>query len=129
MPRDTFKRALGRLLRGRIGDTATVTNYTDDGTTDDQGDPEKTKDTETTGVPALFRFATEGEAPPQDAALGSNPDFDVFVWVPDTTDVREPDSDNRYSTRLTDETTGVEYDVIKRWDEKNGTTRCACKEV
>lgn len=129
MPRDTFKRALDRMMRGRVGDSATITNYTDDGTTDKHGDPTRTEDTKSTGVPALFRRATEGEAPPQDSAVGAGPDFDVFVWVPDDETVHGADTDSRYSTRITDETSGAKYDVIKTWNEKNGTLRCACIEV
>lgn len=135
MPRDTFARAAARLLRGRIGSTATLTNYTPetdangDVVYDEHGDPTRTVDGETTGVPALFRQPQATNDVDQDSMGGVNQAFDVLVFVPDSYDVREPGDDHTYATRITDETNGKDYDVVSVWAEHNGTARLACKEV
>lgn len=123
------------MLRGRIGSTVTITNYTDDGTVDKHGDPERTVDTTTSDVPALLRQPTQRSATDQDNPAGSDVTFDANIYVPDEYDVHESGAADgsggsyRYSTRLTDDETGKSYDVVDVWDEKNGTYRCAVKEV
>lgn len=136
MPRDTFKRAVGRMLDGPIAGSATLTHYvaeTDgngDVIYDEQGDPNKTQDAQQTGVPALFRRPRAGMDLAQDDMGGIDQTFDAIVWVPDDYDAYAPGDDGRrFGTRIEDETTGDTFDVIDVWNEKNGNFRCAVKQV
>lgn len=117
------------MLRGPIGTTATVTNYTDDGTVDKHGDPTREADTTSTGAPVLFRQPPQTEATDQDSPAGTDATYDALVFIPDSYDVHEAGQGSRYPTRITDDDTGRDYDVVGVWDEKNGTYRCAVKEV
>lgn len=146
MTRETFKRATRRMLGGRIGDHATVVNYepeTDaDGNIeyDDHGDPRRNEVSRMTGVDALFRRPGSVDMD-QDNMAGVDQSIDSLVWVVDETDdgtpveVRNaggPDGSggtHHYATRLVDESTGREFDVIDAWDEGNGSWRATCKEV
>lgn len=137
---ETFKRTARRTLE-RVGTTATVTNYVEetDGSGnvvyDDHGDPTRTQDNQTTGVPALFRRVDALREIEQTLPSGLDSSVDVFVWLPDDEDVREagePDGSGgtyRYPSRITNEATGREYDVVSRWDEGNGQYRVSTKEV
>lgn len=129
MPRDTFKRAVGRMLRGRMGTTATLTNYTDDGTTDEHGDPTRQQDNQSTGVAAIFRQPQRVTDVERQEGLGLDGSEDVIVWVDDDEDVREAGNGTRYPTRITHGTTGREYDVVNKWDNDAGQIVLSAKEV
>lgn len=135
MPTDQFGRALTRLLEGPAGTTATLQNYTDDGTTDAHGDPSRETDgSAVSDVPALFRRVERVRSDIVDNLAGLDSSVDVFIWLPNSYDVREPGEDDgsggtyRYPTRLTDDRTGRDYDVVSKWDEGD-QYRVAAKEV
>lgn len=137
---ERFKRSARRTLE-RVGVTATVINYTEetdangDVVYDGHGDPNRVEESRTAGVPALFRRVERLREIDQTLALGLDSSVDVFVWVPDDTDVREPGEPDgsggtyRYATRIENEATGRTYDTVSRWDEGIGQFRVSTKEV
>lgn len=130
MPTERFKRAARRLLDGRAGKTATLTNYSQSGT-NDQGDPVRDSGSSETNVSALFRRA-RGEPRSETNEVGRNPNVDVDVWVPDDvteTPVAPASDDVVFPTEITDEVTGDEYEAIRVWDEDNGMYRIAARRV
>lgn len=117
-----FKQIAKRVL-ARHGRDVTVTNFTDDGTTDVHGDPDRTVDTTTT-VEAVLRQPTE-------EIVAAGPDgqqvaVDVEVFLPDTVTVHEADDDdNRYATEIEDSANGEVYRALSVWPEGNGQVRVA----
>ena len=129
MPSDTFKRAVDRMLSGRMGETATVTNYTDTGAVDDYGDPtDRQVANEATGVSALFR-SPEELAVDDDLQVGIDSSRDTFVYLPDDQSVVEAGEGERYPTEITRESTGEVFGAIRVCDEGNGEYRVLAREV
>lgn len=136
MPRDTFNRAVLRMIDGQMGSTATVTNYVEktdgSGNTvyDGHGDPERSEDSKTTGVPAVFRRPSNEPLIEETSQAGAGKTYDMVVWVKDeNVSLHGADADRRFATRLTDESSGREFDVLLSHDERNGLSRARCREV
>lgn len=117
------------MMDGPIATTATLQNYTDDGTTDKHGDPTREADgSAVNDVPALFRRVDRIRRELIASAAGLDSSVDVFIWLSNDEDIREAGTDGRYPTRITDDRTGREYDVVSKWDEGD-QYRIAAKEV
>lgn len=120
---DRFKRRTRRVLE-RHGRDVTVENFTDDGTTDDHGDPTRTTESTTT-VRAILR------EPQVETQVIRGPDgqevaVEVEIFLPDSVTVREADdADSRYATEITDSADGRTYRTLAVWDEGNGQVRVA----
>lgn len=123
MVSDRFKRATRRTL-STAGREVTVTNFTDDGTTDAHGDPVREVDTTETHD-AILRQPTE-----ELTASGPNGQqvaVEVEIFLPDTATVHEADADNsdRYATEITDSIDDETYRALAVWNEGNGQLRVA----
>lgn len=126
MTREQTDRSTTRMLE-RVGIALTVYNWTDDGTTDDYGDPDFTRsDTSATGivnrVGQPVEFASE---------RGESVIADTRIWVDDAVSVHglNDGSNERKSTHIKRDGTGTVYKVVTTYDEGNGLVRCWCREL
>jgi hypothetical protein len=122
MVSDRFKRHTRRSLQ-RLGRPVTVRNYTDDGTTDAHGDPDRSLDA-ATQTDAILRQPTEERvvAGPD----GQRVAMDVEIFLPADVTVHAADDDGgRYATEIEDSVDGAVYRAVAVWHEGNGQRRVA----
>lgn len=126
MPSNRIARVADRAL-SRFGEDATITNYSDSGTTDDYNDPIWDEST----VETTAYFARPREEPrPVATGAGEVVGADAEIHVPDDVTVNETTRDSASrASEVTRDRTGEKFRVMEVWDQNNGLQKLMCEEI
>lgn len=107
-----------------LGQSVTITNRSEDGTTDNYGDPGINEST--VNVSNAIVDLDPGPTPDlQRKVSGFQHRYDIAIYIPKGNTVNEGDDSNRPSLVTVDDT-GVEY-IVEQKDIQNGMIRLGCR--